>query len=69
MLIAIPAGDSHLEVHPPFREEFVLATPARHSLMDRANGSLRENPPIPPARVAEHKLLVLSEGHCLGGQV
>ena len=68
-LIAIPTDDPHLEVRPLFREEFVLATPAGHPLMDGTGGSLRERPPIPPARVAEHELLVLGEGHCLGGQV
>ena len=68
-LIAMPTDDPHLEVRPLFREEFVLATPAGHPLMDGTGEGLWEKPPIPPTRVAEHELLVLDEGHCLGGQV
>ena len=68
-LIAMPIDDPHLEARPLFREEFVLATPTGHPLMDGTGDDPLGSPPIPPDRVAEHELLVLDEGHCLGGQV
>jgi oxidative stress transcriptional regulator, lysR family len=68
-VIAMPVHDPHLEVRPLFREEFVLAAPAEHPLAAGVGGDLDTTSPIPPDRVAEHELLVLDEGHCLGGQV
>ena len=68
-LIAVPVDDPHMEVRPLFREEFVLATPTGHPLADGPAAGLEDTPPTPPAGVAEHELLVLDEGHCLGGQV
>ena len=69
VLIAMPVTDPHLETRPLFREEFVLAAPAGHPLATIAGADPGEASRIPPARVAEHELLVLDEGHCLGGQV
>ena len=69
VLIAMPVTDPRLETRPLFREEFVLAAPAGHPLAAVTGAGPGEASCIPPARVAEHELLVLDEGHCLGGQV
>ena len=69
VLIAMPVTDPRLETRPLFREEFVLAAPAGHPLAAVAGAGPSEASRLPPARIAEHELLVLDEGHCLGGQV
>lgn len=59
-LLALPVDDPGLEVSPLFEEPFWLICPAGHPLSGKQ--SVRETD------LAGHRLLLLSEGHCLRDQ-
>lgn len=59
-LLALPIEDEHLEVFPLFREPFVVALPASHRLVARAQLKLKD--------LDGENLLLLEEGHCLRDQ-
>ena len=59
-LLALPIVDDFLESTELFSDEFYLATSSSHALAKRKY--------IEPQELAEHKLLLLEEGHCLRDQ-
>jgi LysR family transcriptional regulator, hydrogen peroxide-inducible genes activator len=59
-ILALPVHDDQLHVEPLFEEPFLLAVPADHALADR--GSLAFDD------LADQRLLLLEDGHCLRDQ-
>lgn len=59
-LLALPVGDDQLEVEFLFEEPFVLAVPEAHALAGRGRISLDD--------LADQRLLLLADGHCLRDQ-
>jgi LysR family hydrogen peroxide-inducible transcriptional activator len=59
-VLALPIHDDALHIEPLFREDFVLAVPRGHPLAGTG--------PIASSALADHELLLLSEGHCLRDQ-
>ena len=59
-LLALPVGDDQLEVEFLFEEPFVLAVPEAHPLSGRGPLSLGD--------LADQRLLLLADGHCLRDQ-
>ena len=59
-LLALPLHDEQLHVEPVFEEPFVLAVPAGHRLAGAAS--------ITMDRLADERLLLLEDGHCLRDQ-
>lgn len=59
-LLALPVDDEALRVEPLFYEPFFAALPAGHPLARRES--------LKVAEVADEKLLLLDEGHCLRDQ-
>ena len=59
-LLALPVGDDQLEVEFLFEEPFVLAVPEAHPLAGRGGISLGD--------LANERLLLLADGHCLRDQ-
>jgi LysR family hydrogen peroxide-inducible transcriptional activator len=56
-----PLPDDQLQVRELFSEELLLALPPRHPLVHRRA--------VHPADLAQEKLIVMKEDHCLGDQV
>lgn len=59
-LLALPLHDERLHVEPLFEEPFVLAVPAGHRLADASSISMDG--------LADERLLLLEDGHCLRDQ-
>ncbi|MEN1957078.1 LysR substrate-binding domain-containing protein [Luteimonas changyuni] len=59
-LLALPVNDEQLHVEFLFEEPFVLAVPEAHPLAGHG--------PITPADLADERLLLLADGHCLRDQ-
>jgi LysR family hydrogen peroxide-inducible transcriptional activator len=59
-LLALPLHDESLHVEFLFEEPFLLAVPARHRLADA--------PSLALADLADERLLLLEDGHCLRDQ-
>ena len=59
-LLALPIDDDQLHVEYLFEEPFVLAVPEHHRLADRGTLAL--------ADLADERLLLLEDGHCLREQ-
>ncbi len=59
-LLALPIENDHLVTQPLFADEFYLAVPSDHNLVERQE--------ITPKDLAQFKLLLLEEGHCLRDQ-
>lgn len=59
-LLALPVHDDQLHVEFLFEEPFVLAVPEGHALARRLSLSLKE--------LADERLLLLADGHCLREQ-
>ena len=62
VVVALPVGGADLRVRPLFREEFLLAVPAGHTL---AVG----DGPVAAWRLTGTEVTLLGPGHCLGDQV
>lgn len=60
-LIALPVPDDDLHAEPLFREDFVLAAPSGHRLLD-------DSEPLSAGELGADELLLLTEGHCLRDQ-
>jgi len=60
-VLALPVHHSDLHEEPLFDEEFVLAVPADHPLAATSG-------PAPTSVLADERLLLLEEGHCLRDQ-
>lgn len=60
VLLALPVEDEQLEVEFLFEEPFVLAVPESHALARRKSLSLQD--------LADQRLLLLADGHCLREQ-
>ena len=59
-LLALPVNDEQLHTEFLFEEPFVLAVPRGHALAGRQT--------MKPAELAENRLLLLEDGHCLREQ-
>lgn len=59
-LLALPVEDEQLQVEFLFEEPFVLAVPEAHALARRKSLSLKD--------LADERLLLLADGHCLREQ-
>ncbi|MGC8697123.1 MAG: LysR substrate-binding domain-containing protein [Halothiobacillus sp.] len=59
-LIALPIFDANLHIEPLFYESFFAALPAEHKLAQKTTLSVSD--------LANEKLLLLDEGHCLRDQ-
>lgn len=59
-LLALPVHDDQLHSEPLFEEPFLLAVPQGHALASRDSLTLAE--------LADQKLLLLEDGHCLREQ-
>ena len=59
-LLALPIEDDFLVSEPLFEDEFRLAVPPDHPLAQKAS--------ISQGELADHRLLLLEEGHCLRDQ-
>lgn len=59
-LLALPVEDEQLQVEFLFEEPFVLAVPVAHALARRKSLSLKD--------LADQRLLLLADGHCLREQ-
>ena len=59
-LLALPVHDEQLQVEFLFEEPFVLAVPEHHPLAQRDSLSIKE--------LADQRLLLLADGHCLREQ-
>lgn len=59
-VLALPLHDEHLHIEPLFDEPFVLAVPDVHPLAGRRD--------VVMADLAEQRLLLLEDGHCLRDQ-
>ena len=59
-ILALPLHDDQLHVEPLFEEPFVLAVPAGHALAARTSLALTD--------LADQRLLLLEDGHCLRDQ-
>lgn len=59
-VLALPLHDEHLHIEPLFDEPFVLAVPDVHPLAGRRDVVLND--------LAEQRLLLLEDGHCLRDQ-
>lgn len=59
-LLALPVHDDQLQVEFLFEEPFVLAVPESHPLARRESLALKE--------LADERLLLLADGHCLRDQ-
>lgn len=59
-LIALPVEDEQLETLPVFEDPFYLAVPKNHALAKQAH--------VTQADMADEKLLLLEDGHCLRDQ-
>jgi len=59
-LLALPVHDDQLHMEFLFEEPFVLAVPEAHALAQRDSLSLRD--------LADERLLLLADGHCLREQ-
>lgn len=59
-LLALPIEDEQLQVEFLFEEPFVLAVPEAHALARRKSLSLKD--------LADQRLLLLADGHCLREQ-
>ncbi|HNN87484.1 MAG: LysR substrate-binding domain-containing protein [Pseudomonadales bacterium] len=59
-LLALPIHDDQLEVRTLFDDEFLLATPATHTLAKQKQ--------VTQNHISGEKLLLLEEGHCLRDQ-
>lgn len=60
--LAMPIHQSEFNSLPVFKEEFLLAVPARHPL-----ASLKVNA-VDAAQLSQESILLLEEGHCMRGQ-
>ena len=60
LLLSLPVRHPELEAIRLFQDRFVLAAPAGHALLARADAA--------PALLAAERLLLLEEGHCLRDQ-
>ncbi len=59
-ILALPVHDDQLHVEPLFEEPFLLAVPAGHALAGRSSLVLDD--------LADQRLLLLEDGHCLRDQ-
>lgn len=59
-VLALPLHDEHLHIEPLFDEPFVLAVPDVHPLAGRREVAM--------ADLADQRLLLLEDGHCLRDQ-
>ncbi|MFT3755109.1 MAG: LysR substrate-binding domain-containing protein [Pseudoxanthomonas sp.] len=59
-LLALPVHEEQMHVEPLFEEPFLLAVPENHPLAQRDSLHMDE--------LAEQKLLLLADGHCLRDQ-
>ncbi len=57
-VLALPVPGEQLHAEPLFTEQFVLATPVGHPLA-------QTDGPIPVSALADERMLLLEEGHCL----
>jgi LysR family transcriptional regulator, hydrogen peroxide-inducible genes activator len=60
-LVSQPINDERLSVRRLFAEELLLALPRNHPLTRKSNISVED--------IAQERLIVMKEGHCLGDQV
>lgn len=74
-VLALPVDDDALEVHPLFREDFVLAVPATHRLAVSGaghtaypGGAAGDSPVVTINVLAGERVLLLADGHCLRDQ-
>lgn len=69
-ILAMPVDIDGLRVQPLFREDFLLAVPAGHSLAarDHAGADCSPDDPIATTALAGEPVLLLADGHCLRDQ-
>jgi LysR family hydrogen peroxide-inducible transcriptional activator len=60
LLLALPVGDAEIETLRLFDDPFLLAVPAADPLPKKARVTARD--------IAQHRLILLEEGHCLRDQ-
>lgn len=60
-LVSPPIRDEHFAVEALFEEDLLLAVPPGHRLA--------RQPAVAAAELAQERLIVMQEGHCLGDQV